>query len=621
MHLNEINDPSQIKALDLKQLEELAKEIRETLITTISQTGGHLAANLGVVELTLAYHYVYNSPIDRIIWDVGHQSYVHKLLTGRLESFCTIRQLGGLSGFPKYQESPHDCFNTGHSSTSISAALGIALARDLSKEKHHVVAVIGDGALTGGMALEAINHAGHLGTRLIVILNDNEMSIASNVGAMSAYLSRIRSSPKYVRRKKKLVKRIQQVPAVGSGLYKFVARVKGSLKHLLVPGILFEELGFTYLGPVDGHNLNSLITVLGQAKNFNEPVLIHVITKKGKGYLPAEEYPDTFHGISPFDTETGLVSKRSGPLTYTEVFGRSLVELATINEIIIGITAAMLDGTCLKYIAEAFPDRFFDVGIAEQHAVTLAAGLACRGYRPVLAIYSTFLQRAYDQLIHDVCLQNLPVLFAIDRAGLVGEDGETHHGVFDISYLRPIPNLIIMSPKDELELKQMLVTALECPGPVAIRYPRGRGVGMETKGDVEALPVGQAELIEDGEDILIIAVGSMVNEALKASVILKKDGIDCRVINARFIKPLDENLFLGSILKINNVVTIEEQVLAGGFGSAIRELLGKHRLNNVNLLNLGLPDTYVSHGEAGLLREKFGLTAFEIAKTVKKHFS
>jgi len=321
MHLNEINDPSQIKALDLKQLEELAKEIRETLITTISQTGGHLAANLGVVELTLAYHYVYNSPIDRIIWDVGHQSYVHKLLTGRLESFCTIRQLGGLSGFPKYQESPHDCFNTGHSSTSISAALGIALARDLSKEKHHVVAVIGDGALTGGMALEAINHAGHLGTRLIVILNDNEMSIASNVGAMSAYLSRIRSSPKYVRRKKKLVKRIQQVPAVGSGLYKFVARVKGSLKHLLVPGILFEELGFTYLGPVDGHNLNSLITVLGQAKNFNEPVLIHVITKKGKGYLPAEEYPDTFHGISPFDTETGLVSKRSGPLTYTEVFG------------------------------------------------------------------------------------------------------------------------------------------------------------------------------------------------------------------------------------------------------------------------------------------------------------
>ncbi|PHJ39935.1 1-deoxy-D-xylulose-5-phosphate synthase [Desulforamulus profundi] len=614
--LKTIYSPQDIQNLSLKQLKSLADEIRDTIIQTVAETGGHLAPNLGVVELTLALHRVFNSAVDRIIWDVGHQSYVHKLLTGRQVQFATLRQYGGISGFPKPEESIHDAFATGHSSTSISAALGMALARDLKGDPHSVVAVIGDGSLTGGMAFEAMNHAGHLKTNLIVVLNDNEMSIAPNVGALSGYLSRLRTDPMYSKGKDEIAELLQKLPH-GSKLLKVVDRLKDSFKYLVVPGMLFEELGFTYLGPVDGHDIKAMMTMLQQAKTVSGPVLVHVLTQKGRGYQPAEENPDRFHGVGPFDVATGTVKKSGGGApSYTEVFGKTLVKLAQEDDKIIGITAAMLDGTGLNSFAREFPKRYFDVGIAEQHAVTMAAGMAMTGYRPVAAIYSTFLQRAYDQVLHDVCLQNLPVTFALDRGGLVGDDGPTHHGVFDIAYLRNIPNMVIMAPKDENELQHMLKTAVYHSGPVAVRYPRGNGEGVPMDEELQRLPIGKGEILREGSDVLLIATGNMVRETLKATQSLSAQGIEAAVINARYVKPLDEELILDYARRTKNVVTIEEHVLMGGFGSAVLELFEAAGLTDVKVKRIGIPDEFVEHGKQNILRANYGLTAEGIIETV-----
>lgn len=614
--LKTIYSPQDIQNLSLKQLKSLADEIRDTIIQTVAETGGHLAPNLGVVELTLALHRVFNSAVDRIIWDVGHQSYVHKLLTGRQVQFATLRQYGGISGFPKPEESIHDAFATGHSSTSISAALGMALARDLKGDPHSVVAVIGDGSLTGGMAFEAMNHAGHLKTNLIVVLNDNEMSIAPNVGALSGYLSRLRTDPMYSKGKDEIAELLQKLPH-GSKLLKVVDRLKDSFKYLVVPGMLFEELGFTYLGPVDGHDIKAMMTMLQQAKTVSGPVLVHVLTQKGRGYQPAEENPDRFHGVGPFDVATGTVKKSGGGApSYTEVFGKTLVKLAQEDDKIIGITAAMPDGTGLNSFAREFPKRYFDVGIAEQHAVTMAAGMAMTGYRPVAAIYSTFLQRAYDQVLHDVCLQNLPVTFALDRGGLVGDDGPTHHGVFDIAYLRNIPNMVIMAPKDENELQHMLKTAVYHSGPVAVRYPRGNGEGVPMDEELQHLPIGKGEILREGSDVLLIAIGNMVRETLKATQSLSAQGIEAAVINARYVKPLDEELILDYARRTKNVVTIEEHVLMGGFGSAVLELFEAAGLTDVKVKRIGIPDEFVEHGKQNILRANYGLTAEGIIETV-----
>lgn len=613
--LKTIYSPQDLQKLDFRELQRLAQEIRETLINTVSVTGGHLAPNLGVVELTIALHLVFNSSVDRIIWDVGHQSYVHKLLTGRQAQFPTLRQYGGLSGFPKREESVHDAFDTGHSSTSISAALGMVLARDLRGDKYSVVGVIGDGSMTGGMAFEALNHAGHLQKDLIVVLNDNEMSIAPNVGALSRYLSSLRTDPKYYRSKDEIAELLQKIPH-GPKLLKVVDRLKDSLKYLVVPGMLFEELGFTYLGPVAGHDLKAVTTVLKQAKNLGGPVLVHVLTKKGKGYEPAEKNPDLFHGVGPFEVATGAIKKSAGPKSYTQVFSETMINLAQKDEKIIGITAAMPGGTGLSKFAQEFPKRYFDVGIAEQHAVTMAAGMATGGYRPVVTIYSTFLQRAYDQVLHDVCLQNLPVTFALDRAGLVGDDGPTHHGVFDIAYLRNIPNMVIMAPKDENELQHMLYTAINHNAPTAIRYPRGAGEGVTMDEKLQTLPVGRAEVLREGSDVVLLAIGNMVPKALKAAENLSAQGISAVVINARFVKPLDEKLILHYAGKVGHLVTIEEHVLMGGFGSAVLELLEKAGLSEVKVKRIGIPDCFVEHGKQKILRANYGLTAEGIVETV-----
>lgn len=605
--LDSINSPADVKKLSLSELERLAQEIRDFMLFHVSKTGGHLAPSLGVVELTLSLHQIFESPSDKIIWDVGHQSYVHKIITGRKQAFHTLRQYKGLSGFPKRTESVHDAFNTGHSSTSISAAVGMAKARDLQRKKHKVIAVIGDGALTGGMAFEALNYAGDLKTDLIVILNDNEMSIAPNVGAMTDYLSRIRTDPMYEKGKDEIEHLLNKVPKVGPRVLKTIERVKDSLKYLVVPGMLFEEMGFTYLGPIDGHNLSCLSTVLQNAKTIKGPVLVHVVTCKGKGYKPAEQNPDKFHGVGPFDIETGKVHKKEAPPSYTEVFSKTLNDLANQCDDVVAITAAMPAGTGLNKFANKFPERFFDVGIAEQHAVTFAAGLATQGFHPVVAIYSTFLQRAYDQILHDVCLQKLPVTFAIDRAGLVGDDGETHHGVFDISFLRNIPNLVIMSPKDENELRHMLATSINHQGPTVVRYPRGAGVGVNITENFINLPIGKGEVIREGKDVVIIAVGSMVQVAKEAASILQHHGIEVAIINPRFIKPLDADLLVDYAKRIGKVFTLEEHILAGGFGSACQELFNQHHLQ-VEVESMGLPDVFVEHGKPHLLKQQYGLT-------------
>ena len=600
------------------QLEELAGEIREEIIAIVANNGGHLAPNLGVVELTLAIHKVFQSPVDRILWDVGHQCYVHKIITGRKDDFKTLRQFGGISGFPRPSESIHDVFGTGHSSTSISAALGLALARDLQGESYNVVAVIGDGAMTGGMAFEALNHAGQLKKDMIVILNDNEMSIAQNVGAMSGYLARLRTDPVYTRGKEDLEMLLKKLP-IGSTLLRMGERLKDSLKYLLVPGMLFEELGFTYLGPVDGHDIRAVTTILRQAKSKNCPVLVHVITKKGMGYPPAEQNPDKFHGIGAFHIATGEEIRNSAAPSYTQVFGNTLVELAHRDEKLLAITAAMPGGTGLDQFSRVFPDRFFDVGIAEQHAVTMAAGLAAGGYHPVVAIYSTFLQRAYDQVLHDVCLQNLPVIFAIDRAGIVGNDGATHHGLFDLSYLRSIPNLVLMSPKDVNELQHMLATAAAHTGPIALRYPRGSGPACMMDQELKVLPIGKAEVIQEGSDATLVAIGSMVHVAEAAAKILEDRGIEATVINARFIKPLDEECILHYASLSGNLFTLEENVLQGGFGSAILELLATRDVKGIQTYRFGIPDTFVEHGSAELLLARYGLNVEKVVQVITKH--
>lgn len=614
--LEQIKGPEDIKKLETLDLNLLAKETRKFIIESVSQTGGHLAPNLGIVELTLALHYIFDTNKDRVVWDVGHQSYVHKIITGRKENFSSLRQFGGVSGFPKREESIHDAYNTGHSSTSISAALGFALARDRQGEDYQVAAVIGDGALTGGQAFEALNEAGHLGVNMLVVLNDNEMSIAENVGAISSYLSRLRSDPSYTKRKKDIEYLLRKVPAIGSTVVKAVERVKDSIKYLVVPGMLFEELGFTYLGPIDGHNIQGLVTVLKKAKKMQGPVLLHILTKKGKGYKPAEENPSLFHGVGPFNLESGEVIKKPGPPTYTKIFSKTLVELAEKDESIAAITAAMPEGTGLKSFAERYPKRFFDVGIAEQNAVSMATAIALAGMRPVVAIYSTFLQRAYDQIVHDVCLQKAPVLFAIDRAGIVGHDGPTHHGAFDFSYLRHIPDMSVIAPKDEEELRHMIYTALQYQGPVALRYPRGQGVGVPLSTDYKQIPWGTGEILTAGKDLLIIAVGTMVHPALAIGEILLKQGISSTVINARFVKPLDEALIREAAEKHTHIVTMEENVIAGGFGAGVLEFLARLGMSK-KVLNIGLPDKFVAHGNTSTLHESLNLTPEKMTQRIK----
>ena len=615
--LEKIHEPKDLRALNLTELKTLAQEIRQRMIDVVSENGGHLAPNLGVVELTIALHRVFNSPQDKLVWDVGHQTYVHKLLTGRLEKFPTLRQYKGLSGFPKRSESAHDCFETGHSSTSISAAVGFAKARDVLGEHHHVVAVIGDGAMTGGMAFEALNHAGHNETDIIVVLNDNEMSISPNVGAMASYLNRLRTDPAYDKRKEEIEDLLKRIPRIGSRVAKLAAKAKDSLKYLFVPGLIFEELGFTYLGPIDGHDQALLEEVLEQAKQKKGPVLVHVLTCKGKGYQPAAENPDVFHGVGPFDPQTGRIIKKPAPPTYTAVFGDTLCELAEKDPKIVAISAAMPSGTGLSVFAQKFPQRFFDVGIAEQHAVTFAVGLAFGGLKPVVAIYSTFYQRAYDQVLHDVCLQNANVVLAIDRAGVVGDDGPTHHGVFDISFFRIIPNLVLMAPKDENELRHMLYTALRHNGPIALRYPRSAGKGVPLDEPLQELPLGKAEVMREGKDVTLIGIGPLVYECLSAAQELRRRGIEAAVINLRFITPLDRELILHYARLTKNIVTIEDHVLKGGMGSAILELLEDEGLNGVKVERLGYTD-YVEQGAIPKLQHVHGLSVQGIIQATER---
>ena len=614
--LDTINNPDDLKKLTIEELPELAEEVRERIVSTISKTGGHLASSLGAVDIAIAVHYVFNAPADKVIWDVGHQAYAHKLLTGRREAFATIRQLGGISGFPKISESIYDAFGTGHSSTSISAAAGTAVARDLKGDDYKVIAIIGDGSLTAGLAFEGLNQAGHLKKDIIVILNDNEMSISQNVGALSSFLSRKITGRLATRIKKEAEGFFLSIPRIGRRLVSLAKRAEDSLIALLTPGMLFEGLGFHYIGPIDGHNLNELINTFHDARELNGPILIHVLTKKGKGYLPAEEQPVQFHGVGPFEKETGRPVKPEKKIaSYTEVFGKTILELAEKDERIVAITAAMPEGTGLDKFAERFPDRFFDVGIAEQHALTFAAGLAKEGFIPVVAIYSTFLQRAYDEILHDVCLQNLPVIMAIDRAGIVGADGPTHHGMFDISCLRHIPNMAIMAPKDENELRHMLKTAVKCGRPAAIRYPRGEGYDIDISSPTKELPFGKAEILKDGNALLILAIGVTVYPAMDAAKRLEKIGINAAVVNCRFAKPLDEDLIISFAKKTGKVMTVEENALDGGFGSAVLELLEKHGLSGCSVKRIGVPDEFVEHGSQKELRRLYCLDADGIEKT------
>lgn len=619
--LNRIEKPEDVKALTVRELEQLASELRHFIIDTVSQNGGHLAPNLGTVELTLALYSVFSFPRDKLVWDVGHQAYTHKILTGRRDAFKTLRKKGGITGFPNRSESVYDAFGVGHASTSISAALGMALARDARGEKNQVIAVIGDGALTGGESFEALNNAGDLGTKLIVILNDNEMSIDANVGAMSEYLSRIRIAPQYARAKRDMGSLLMSIPHIGDKVYKTASHLKDGVRSVLVPGSLFEEMGFHYIGPIDGHNIGLLEEVLASAKEMEGPVLIHIHTVKGKGYKPAEQAPDKFHGVGCFDPSTGKSAKKAGCApSYTSVFSKALIDLAKDRPDILAITAAMPSGTGLKAFGQAYPKRFFDVGIAEEHAMTLAAGMAAAGMHPVIALYSTFAQRAYDQLIHDVCLQNLPVTLCLDRAGLVGEDGPTHHGVFDLSYLRQMPNMCVMAPKDEEELRHMLATAIAIEGPAAVRYPRGAGLGVPLTDSLETLPVGKAEVLQEEGDIVFLAVGTMVEKAKEAAAILKEEGIEAAVVNMRFIKPLDTEL-LGEMARTKRLlITAEENVLAGGFGSAVAEYLADHGIE-VPLLRFGIPDRFIEQGTRRELLSLIGLQPDEMAERIRERLS
>ncbi|OGL41830.1 MAG: 1-deoxy-D-xylulose-5-phosphate synthase [Candidatus Schekmanbacteria bacterium RBG_13_48_7] len=599
----------------MEDMKLLADEIRQLIIETVSMTGGHLSSSLGVVELTIALHYVFNTPSEKLVWDVGHQTYAHKIITGRKELFKNLRQYGGASGFPKRSESEYDTFGTGHSSTSISAAMGMAQAGVLKGDKNKVIAIIGDGSLMAGMAFEGLNNAGHLKKDLIVILNDNEMSISSNVGALSSSLSGIISGQAYNRFRKEVKTVLEKIPGIGQSVRDIIRKSEGFFKGLFMPGLIFHELGFTYIGPVQGHDIEHLVKNLENIRKLEGPVFFHVVTKKGKGYAPAEKDPTYFHSVGAFDIKSGKSCDKNRSKTYTEVFGNALTMIAEENLRILAITAGMTGGTGLEKFAERFPDRFFDVGIAEQHAVTFAAGLAAEGFRPVVAIYSTFLQRAFDQILHDVCIQNLPVIFMIDRAGIVGEDGFTHHGLFDISYLRSLPNLIFMSPKDENELQHMLYTALQINQPVAIRYPRGSGKGVQLDDQFKNMTIGQAEIIKDGYDAAIFSIGSTVYPALEAAEKLELEGINCSVINSRFIKPVDKKI-LGKFVHSDCVIfTVEENVQKGGFGSAVLETIAQYN-ETKKVWCIGIPDIFVEHGSQEILRKKYGIDSMGIFRTV-----
>ena len=614
MVIEKIKHPNDIKNLDKEELPLLAEEIREFLIRTISEGGGQLASNLFVVELTMSMHLVFDLPEDKMIWDVGHQAYTHKLLTGRRENFASLRKFGGMSGFPKRCESSCDCFDTGHSSTSISAGLGYVAARDLQGEDYSVISVIGDGSLTGGMAYEAMNNAARLKTNFIIVLNDNNMSISENVGGMSEYLGSLRTNDAYQELKQGVTDTLKKIPVYGDRVVQKIKRTKSGIKQLFIPGMLFEEMGLTYLGPVDGHNLDRLIRAFHEARKVNGPVLLHVFTKKGKGYAPAERHPARFHGAEPFDISTGVPLHKRAKANYTDVFATVMRKLGDRQENLVAITAAMPDGTGLKRFKNVFPDRFFDVGIAEQHAVTFAAGLAAGGMLPVVAVYSSFLQRAFDQIVHDVCIQNLHVIFAIDRAGLVGSDGETHQGIFDLSYLSLIPNLCVMAPKNKWELSDMMKFAVSYDGPIALRYPRGEAYDglMEHRAPVV---YGKSELLYDEERIALVAVGSMVKTAHEVRQNLKRKGFECTLINARFVKPLDEGRLLELTKEHKLIVTLEENVLDGGFGEHVSEFYEEIG-SDVQVLNIALPDAYVEHGNVEVLKQECGIDAETIEKKI-----
>lgn len=618
--LNQIDSPADLRKMRIADLPQLAQEIREEIIRTVSKVGGHLASSLGVVELTLAIHYVFDTPKDRLIWDVGHQTYTHKLLTERREKFHTLRQYGGISGFPRREESLYDVFGTGHSSTSISAALGMAEARCLKGERHKVIAVIGDGSMTAGLAFEGLNQAGAMDKDLIVILNDNELCISPNVGALSSYLNRLMTGHLATRFRDEIKGFLKRLPGIGDSALKWAKYAEESFKGFFLPGLLFEELGFKYVGPLPGHKIDQLIENFRNVKQLRGPILVHVLTTKGKGYPPAEKDPVTFHGVGPFLPESGeIIQQKGGCLSYTQVFGQTMVKLARENHRLIGITAAMPQGTGLDAFSTEFPDRFYDVGIAEQHGITFAAGLAAEGFIPVVAIYSTFMQRAYDQIVHDLCLQNLPVVLAMDRGGIVGADGPTHHGLFDFSYLRHIPNIIVMAPKDENELQHMLKTAVNCGGPASLRYPRGNAWGTPLDPEIKELPIGRAEVLQQGEDIILLAIGSTIRPAMEAASRLRGQGFRATVVNARYVKPLDDELICSLTSEIKRLVTVEENALQGGFGSAVLELLEENGLRDIKVKRLGIPDAYVEHGPQNLLRHKYGIDAegiFQAALTL-----
>ncbi len=619
--LEHIKSPADLKKIPRKDLPRLAREIRKMIVDVVSKNGGHLASNLGVVELTIAVHYVFDAPKDTIIWDVGHQSYTHKLLTGRADKFHTLRQYGGISGFPKRSESPYDAFSTGHSSTSISAGLGIACAKEMKKDDSKVIAIIGDGSMTAGLAYEALNQAGDLHKDLIVILNDNEMSIAPNVGALSSLLSRTFSAKYLQDLRHEIGELLKSLPGIGSDAYYFAKRAEESFKAFVTPGMLFEAFDFDYFGPIKGHRLDQLIDILENIKSLHDPVLLHVSTTKGKGYPPAEKNPVYFHGVGSFFVETGKPSEKKSVPTYTEIFGRTMIDLAQNDPKIVAVTAAMPEGTGLVEFSKIFPQRFFDVGIAEPHGVTFAAGLAAEGFKPVVAIYSTFLQRAYDQILHDVCLDNLNVVFALDRGGIVGEDGPTHHGLFDLSYLRSMPNMIVMAPSNEDELRRMLYTAIDHPGPVAVRYPRGEGTGVRLSEAVTPIPIGESEVVMEGDQVVIAAIGNMVQVAVSAGKrLLREYGISTCVINARFVKPIDSNTISRLVRKTGKLVTIEENVLSGGFGSAVVESLVDNGITSFSVVRLGIPDKFIPHGPQALLRQKYGLDENAVIKAVLSFF-
>lgn len=615
--LKRISQPNDIKQFEEEQWEALADEIRTFLLQHVSKTGGHLASNLGCVELTMALHLVLNLPKDKIIWDVGHQSYTHKILTGRQDGFTTLRKMDGMSGFPKRVESETDVFETGHSSTSISAAIGMAKAHELKGEKSTIVAVIGDGSFTGGLAYEALNNLGRLKSSCMIVLNDNEMSIDENVGGMSSYLTKIRVGQAYNDMKSGVEKGLMNIPGIGEGIAKAVKRGKDSIKGLLVPGMFFEDLGITYIGPIDGHDMNQMVDTFEAAIRLNRPVVVHVKTKKGKGYRYAERYPKHFHGVAPFDLNTGKPLKQKTKMTNTDVFGRKLLALGEEYPDLVTITAAMASGTGLEKFANVYPKRFFDVGIAEQHAVTFAAGLASEGMIPVVAVYSSFLQRAYDQILHDVCLQNLHVIFAIDRSGLVGEDGATHQGIFDTAYLSQIPNMTILAPKNRYELTKSMEFAVNYNGPIAIKYSRGDAF-YGLKEQMEPIEHGKSEILFEGNQVALVAVGNMVEVAVEVYDVLKEKGIDITLINARFVKPLDEDLLMDLTEKHHTVITLEEHVFQGGFGQAVSAFYMNRGMKNIEIMNFAINDSFVEHGSVAALREKLGIDADSIVKVIEE---